>query len=360
MQAIRQRVAADKSINLLITNELELALHDQFPPPLEENRLPCPSGFTDAQSESGHSDDDEQSPTQLSQDEVEEPVLAKRRTNSPPNEPPPPWPPLCEEQAKIIDQGINVWRFAPNGPNRPQILDHKNISDHGRQDFLKQCSKRLLRYLRREVSGCNIAMQLGGWVPVPEAIRGLSKEFSEANSNNPERDLLCVLEFANQGVFNNSFEPYPRVQLRCVQKGYRPDDPETPEQRSNLIHMNVEQLIPSCGATVRFAITHVRAGHGMTRREGRNSPVPNRVWNTTDYTPIDEAMLQRSELFAETAPQKMKIPYAGSKPQMQNIDFDMTEYVRDSLDQSCELPYSASYRPSGQRLGDQRSRFQFL
>ena len=146
-------------------------LYDQFGLPREENRLPSPSGFVDAQSESDHSSDDEPVPTALSEDGVEEPDLPAPRTNSPPNEP----PPLCEERAKIMDQGIDVWHFAPNAIIRPKVLDHQNMSDYDREGVLKQCSKRLLRYLRHEVSGCNIAMQPGGRAPVSEAIRGLTK-----------------------------------------------------------------------------------------------------------------------------------------------------------------------------------------
>ena len=89
-------------------------------PPKEESRLPSPSGFVDAQSESDHSSDDEPIPTALSEDEVEEPDLPAPRTDSPPDEP----PPLCDEQAKIMNQGIDVWHFAPNGIICPKILDH--------------------------------------------------------------------------------------------------------------------------------------------------------------------------------------------------------------------------------------------
>ena len=152
MEAILQKVAADRGIDLPSSDEIELALYDQFGPPKEENRLPSPSGFVDAQSESDHSSDDEQIPTALSEDGVEGPDLPAPRINSPPDEP----PPLCEERAKIIHQGDDVWHFAPNGTTRPKTLDHQNISDYDREGVLKQCSKRLLRCLRHEVSGCNI------------------------------------------------------------------------------------------------------------------------------------------------------------------------------------------------------------
>ena len=171
MEAILQKLAADKGIDLPNNDELELALYGQFGPPKEENRLPSPSGIVDAQSESDHSSDDEQIPTTLSEDEVEEPDFPAPRINSPPDES----PPLCEEQAKVMHQGVDLWHFAPNGTIRPKVLDHQNMSDYDRGGVLMQCSKRLLRYLRREVSGCNIAMQPGEWVPVPEVVRGLTK-----------------------------------------------------------------------------------------------------------------------------------------------------------------------------------------
>ena len=231
-------MAADRGVQLPSKDELELALYDQFGPPKKENRLPSPSGFVDAQSESDHSSDDEPIPTGLSEDEVEEPDPPAPRINPPPDEP----PPLCEEQAKIINQGIDVWHFAHNGSIRPKIPDHQNMFDYDRGGVLKQCSKRLLRCLRREVSGCNIAMQLGGWVPVSEAIRGLTKEFTEHNSQNPMRDLLCVPEYANQGILPDSIEPYPRIQVKCVHSGFSPDNPETPERMTNAFGINMEHF----------------------------------------------------------------------------------------------------------------------
>ena len=92
MEAILQKVAADKGIDLPNNDELELVLYYQFGPPKEENRLPSPSGFVDAQSESDHSFDDEQIPTALFEDEGEEPDLPAPRSHSPPDES----PPLCE------------------------------------------------------------------------------------------------------------------------------------------------------------------------------------------------------------------------------------------------------------------------
>ena len=169
-------------------------------------------------------------------------------------------------------------------------------------------------------------MQPGGWVPVSEAIRGLSREFNDHESRNPRRDLLCILEFANQGVLPSPFEPYPRIQFKYVEKGYTPDNPETSEQTQNFLGLNLEQVIPFYGeAKIPFVITHMRAGHGMTRRESRSDRVPKRVWYTTDYTPVNQETLQTCGLF-ESA-QEMEIPYAGSKLQMQCINFGMTEYV---------------------------------
>ena len=126
-------------------------VHDEFPFSSGQNRLPSPSGFADAQSDSEHSGDEERIPTDISEDEVEESDLPARRTNSTPSE----WP-------KIIDQGIDVWHFAPKMPTRPKVLEHQNISEYERESFLKLCSKRLLRCLRHEVPGCNVAMQPGG------------------------------------------------------------------------------------------------------------------------------------------------------------------------------------------------------
>ena len=273
--AILQKVAADKGIELPNNDELELALYDQLGPPKDENRLPSPFGSFDAQSESDHSSDEEPVPTALSEDEVEEePDLPAPRINSPPKEP----PPLCEEQAKIIDQGIDVWHFAPNAIIRPKILDHQNMLDYDREGVLKQCPKRLLRCLRHEVSGSNIAMQPGGWVPVSEAIRGLTEEFTEYKSQSPKRDVLCVLEYANQGILPDSIEPYPRIQVKCVQRGFSPDNLEIPERMTNALGINMEHFIPFYGSKIPCAITHMRAGHRMTRKEGRNAPVPQRMW----------------------------------------------------------------------------------
>ena len=87
----------------------------------------------------------------------------------------------------------------------------------------------------------------------------------------------------------------------------------------------MEQIIPFYGAKIPYVITHMRAGHGMTHKEGRHAVVPYRVWYTTDYTPITAATLRHNELSEEA--EKLKIPYAGSKLQTQCIDFDMTDYV---------------------------------
>ena len=189
-----------------------MALHDQIPPPREENRLPSPSGSADAQSD--HSDD-EQDSTARFEEEFEEPDLPAARINSPPDE----QPPQCQEQARIIDQGTGVWHFAPKGITCPQILDHENISDNEREIILKQCSKRLLRCLRHEVAGCSIAMQPGGG----SQSKKLPEDHRENSTNTIRRTqretyVLCFLEFANQGILPDSFEPYPRIQVECVQR----------------------------------------------------------------------------------------------------------------------------------------------
>ena len=193
---------------------------------------------------------------------------------------------------------------------------------------MKTCSKRLLGCLRHEVAGCNIAMQPGGWAPVSEAIRGLSKEFRDHNSLNYKRGLLCILEYANQGILPDSNESYPRIQFKCVEKGYPPDNPETPEIMDNSLVLNLRQVIPIHGHAKDkdpYVITHMRASHGMTRKENRSARVPNRAWYTTDYTPVNQDTLQSCGFFENT--NKMKIPYAGSKLQTQDISFDMTDYV---------------------------------
>ena len=112
------------------------------------------SGFADAQSDSDSSDGGERIPTEIHGEEVEQPDLSARRTNPPPNEP----PPMNEERAKITDHGIDVCHFAPKVLTPTKALDHQNISEQERESFLKICSKRLLRCLRHEVPGCNIAM----------------------------------------------------------------------------------------------------------------------------------------------------------------------------------------------------------
>ena len=132
--------------------------------------------------------------------------------------------------------------------------------------------------------------------------------------------------------------------MKCVQRGFSPDNPETPEQISNTLGINMEQLIPFYGAKTPYVIAHMRAGHGMTRKEGRNAPVPKRLWYTTDYTPVDETMLRRNELHEGS--QKLKIPYTGPKSQTQCIDFDMAGLC-NSLYQGSESPHSASHWPSG-------------
>ena len=94
---------------------------------------------------------------------------------------------------------------------------------------------------------------------------------------------------------------------------------------TNALGINMEHFIPFYGSKIPRVITHMRAGHGMTRKESRNAPVPKRVWYTTDYTPVGEAILQPNEL--HEGGQKLKVPYAGPRSQTHCIDFDMTEYV---------------------------------
>ena len=164
------------------------------------------------------------------------------------------------------------------------------------------------------------------WGVDSEAIRGLTKEFRDRNSRNHKKDLLCILEYANQGILNDPDESYPRVQFKCIMKGYIPDNQETPDVMNNSLILNLRQTIPFYGYTKgQYVITHMRAGHGMTRKENRSARVPNRVWYTTDYTPVNQGTLQSCGFFENTS--KMKIPYAGSKLSTQSIDFDMTDYV---------------------------------
>ena len=90
--------------------------------------------------------------------------------------------------------------------------------------------------------------------------------------------------------------------------------------------LNLQQVIPFHGyAKDPYVITHMRAGHRMSRREHRPARVPNRVLYTTDYTPVNQDTLRNCDFSENTL--KMKIPYAGSKLQTQDINFDMTEYV---------------------------------
>ena len=169
IEAILTNVATDQRIESPNCDPQELALHDDGSPPTEPHRLPSPSRFADAQSDSDSSDEENRIPT----DTVEDPNLSSRRPDSATTE----WPVMNEEQAKIIDQGIDVQYYAPKSPTRPKALEHLNISEFERDSFMKTRSyKRLLRCLRHEVAGCNIAMQPGGWVPASEAIRGLRKQ----------------------------------------------------------------------------------------------------------------------------------------------------------------------------------------
>ena len=79
-----------------------------------------------------------------------------------------------------------------------------------------------------------------------------------------------------------------------------PDNPETPEQMQNFMHPSLQHVIPFYGAKIPFVITHMRAGHGMTRREGPSARIPTRVWYTPGYTPINEPILQSYSLYGGT------------------------------------------------------------
>ena len=318
MEAILTKVATDQQIDFPNCDPQELALHDDGIPPTEPHRLLSPCRFADAQSDSGNSDED----SRISIDEVEDPNPSSRQPDSATTE----LPVMNEEQAKIIDQGIDVHFYAPKSPARAKVLDHMNISEFERENFLKTCPKRLLRCLRHEVAGCNIAVQLGGWVPVFEAIRGLSKEFRDHNSENHKRDLLCILEYANQGILTDSYGSYPRIQFKCVMKGYHPDNPETPDVMDTTLILKLQQIVPFYGYSKDpYVIAHMRAGHGMTRKEKRSARVPNRVRYTTDDTPVKRDTLQSCSFFENA--NKFRIPYAGSKLPSQDINFDMTDYV---------------------------------
>ena len=311
MGAILTKVATDQLVEFPNCDPQELAQHDDGVPPTEPRRLPSPCRFADAQSDSSHNSDEE---TRISTDEVEDPNLSSRRPDSATTE----WPVMNEEQAKIIDQGIDVHFYAPRSPTRPAVLEHMNISEFECENFMKTCSTRLLRCLRHEVAGCNIAMQPGGWVPVSEATRGLSKEFRDHNSQNHIRDLLCILEYANQGILTDSNKSYPRIQFKCVKKGYPPDNPETPDVLDNSLILNLRHIIPFYGyAKDPYVITHMRAGRGMTRKENRSARVPNRVWYITDYTPVNQDTLQSCGFFGNA--NKMTSPSADSKLSTQDI-----------------------------------------
>ena len=97
MEAILTKVAIVQRVEFPNYDMLELALHDDGSPPSESNRLPSPSGFADAQSDSGNNDDEDRIPT----DEVEEPNLSARRIKSPPIE----WLTVNEERQRSSTKG---------------------------------------------------------------------------------------------------------------------------------------------------------------------------------------------------------------------------------------------------------------
>ena len=186
-------------------------------------------------------------------------------------------------------------------------------------------------------------MQPGGWAPVSEAIGGLTKSFTERNSQNPKRDLLCVLEYANKGVLPDSIEPYPRIQVKCVQRGFSPHNPEIPERMTNALGINMEYCISFYESEITCDHTHARLTRNDTER--RNAPVPKRVWYTTDPGRQSNSTTQRIA---------RRESYAGNSLRRSEVADTMRRFrhdrIRNSLDQSSDPPHSASHWPSGQRL----------
>ena len=256
-------MATDQRIEFPNCDPQELALHDDGFPPTEPHRLLSPCRFEDAQSDFDNSDEE----IIISTDEVEVPNVSSRGPDSATTE----CPVMNEEQAKIIDQGIDVHFYAPRSPSRPKVLEHMNISEFERENFMKTCFKRSLRCLRHEVAGCNIAMQLGGWVPVSEAIRGLSKEFRDHNSQNHKRSTFCVfLNTRAKGFSPTPTSHTPEFQSECVEKGYPPDNPETPDIMDNSLILNLRQVIPFYGYAKDPYVrdyAHARWSRNDTQRE---------------------------------------------------------------------------------------------
>ena len=162
------------------------------------------------------------------------------------------------------------------------------------------------------------------WGVVSEAIRGLSKEFRDHNSLNHKRDLLRILEYANQGILTDSNESYPRIQLECVKRGYPPDNPETPDVMNNSLILKLRQIVILWVRQRPIRdYAHVRWSRNDTQRESlckgaEPSVVHNGLHPDQSRHPAKLRFLRKH---------KMKIPYAGSKLSTQDINFDMTDYV---------------------------------
>ena len=75
------------------------------------------------------------------------------------------------------------------------------------------------------ISQCN----LGGGPQFQEP-----SEDGRNNSQNTirriQRDILCVLEYASQGVLPDSIEPYPRIHVKYVQRGFSPEARRLPNK----------------------------------------------------------------------------------------------------------------------------------
>ena len=189
-------------------------------------------------------------------------------------------------------------------------------------------------------------------MPVSEAIRGLSKEFRDHDSLNPKRDPLCILEYANQGSLPDSYESYPRIQFKCVEKGYTPDNPETPELMQNPLVLNLQQAIAFYGDSKDpFVITHMRAGHGMTRRGIRKSTEPSVVHN--GLHPGQSRHSAKLRFLRKHTQDENSLRWFEVADAVHQLRHDR---IRDALDQCSELSHSAGHWSGGQRLEDPRKR----
>ena len=86
-----------------------------------------------------------------------------------------------------------------------------------------------------------------------------------------ERPIVCPRVCAPR-ILPDPIEPYPRIRIKCVQRGSSPDNPETPERMTNALGTNMEHFIQFYRSKVPCVITHMRAGQGMTWKESRNAP----------------------------------------------------------------------------------------